>query len=112
MLRAFIITLDEPVYAPVYLTKILDAVDHEVVGVTALSPTRRIGALGLAKKRWALYGPWDFLRSLDLLQTFLDFLRLSGYPFLHVSQLIARLDASPAGDLPTVSLGSGGQLKS
>ena len=66
MLRVFIITLDEPVYAPVYLTNILAAVGHQIVGLTPLPATSQIGAWGLVRNRLAVYGPVDFLRAVAI----------------------------------------------
>jgi methionyl-tRNA formyltransferase len=66
MLRVFIITLDEPVYAPVYLTKILAAVDHRIVGLTALPAASQIGTWGLVRNRMAVYGPLDVLRAVAI----------------------------------------------
>jgi methionyl-tRNA formyltransferase len=65
-MRVFIITQDEPVYAPTYLSKIIAKSRHPVVGVTALSPAGKQGWLRLAKSRLEMYGPRDFLRAVSL----------------------------------------------
>ena len=73
-MRVFVITQDEPVYAPVYLAKIIQPFDklrtpqvnHSVVGITALSPAGKKGGLSFAKQRLAMYGLWDFLRAASL----------------------------------------------
>jgi hypothetical protein len=64
--RVFIITLDDPVYAPVYLAKIIQKSRHPVVGITALPATGQKGWRRFAKERLAMYGPWDFLRAVSL----------------------------------------------
>jgi methionyl-tRNA formyltransferase len=62
-MRIFIVTLDEPVYAPVYVQKIIEKAGQQVVGITLLSAAGRRGWLGLAKQRLAMYGVRDFLRA-------------------------------------------------
>ena len=62
-MRVFIITQDEPVYAPVYLTKILNEIRYPVVGVTALSPAGRSSWTKLARQRLDMYGPVDFTKA-------------------------------------------------
>jgi methionyl-tRNA formyltransferase len=62
-LRVYIVTLNEPVYAPVYVAKLIQKVRHQIVGITALPLGGRKGWLGLAGQRLAIYGPRDFLRA-------------------------------------------------
>ncbi len=62
-LRVYIVTLNEPVYAPVYVARLIQKVRHEIVGITALPLGGRKGWLGLAGQRLAIYGPRDFLRA-------------------------------------------------
>lgn len=62
-MRIFIITQDEPVYAPLYLEKIIQQVKHPIVGVTALSPSGNKGWISFAKQRLGMYGLWDFFRA-------------------------------------------------
>jgi methionyl-tRNA formyltransferase len=63
MARVFIITQDEPVYAPAYLAEILAKSRHPVVGITALSPGAGVGWGTLVRRRLQMYGPRDFLRA-------------------------------------------------
>ena len=65
-MRVFIITQDEPVYTPVYLTNVIQKCDHSVVGMTALSPSGQIGWVILAKQRLAMYGPVDFIKAVSI----------------------------------------------
>ena len=65
-MRVFIITQDEPVYIPVYLSKIIEGTDQKVVGVTALSPAGNRGWVRLAKQRFDVYGPVDFMKAVSL----------------------------------------------
>ncbi len=64
-MRLFLITQDEPLYAPRYVGRIIDALgpDHAVVGVTALDPGGHLGFWGLVRQRFAMYGPADFVRA-------------------------------------------------
>jgi methionyl-tRNA formyltransferase len=61
--RVFIVTQDEPVYAPAYLESILAASRHEFVGVAALSAGGRHGFLALVMERRRMYGTADFVRA-------------------------------------------------
>lgn len=63
MLRVFIITQDEPIYAPVYVEKLIRTLDHSVVGITALSPQGQKGWRFLLRQRLDMYGPRDFVRA-------------------------------------------------
>lgn len=65
-MRVFIITQDEPVYTPVYLEKIIRKTTHSIVGVTALSPSGKIGWINLAKQRLNVYGPKDFAKAVAI----------------------------------------------
>ena len=63
-MRVFVITQDEPIYAPKYLDALVSAASaHDVVGVTALAPGGKAGFTGLVKERWRMYGPVDFVRA-------------------------------------------------
>ncbi len=64
-LRLFVVTQDEPLYAPRYVAAIRDALAgrHDLVGITALDPAGSLGWLGLVRQRWAMYGPVDFVRA-------------------------------------------------
>lgn len=62
-LKVFVVTQDEPVYAPAYLAAILDAADHDFVGVTALSVGGSRGFLAVVRERFDIYGLQDFLRA-------------------------------------------------
>ncbi len=64
-LRLFVVTQDEPLYAPRYFAAILRALGgrHDLVGVTALDPAGSLGWSGLVRQRWAMYGPVDFVRA-------------------------------------------------
>ncbi len=64
-MRLFLITQDEPVYAPRYVGRILAALGsgHEVVGVTALDPGGALGFWGVVRMRLRMYGPVDFARA-------------------------------------------------
>jgi methionyl-tRNA formyltransferase len=61
--RVFVITQDEPIYAPRYLAATVEKSRHEFVGVTALAPGGKHGFWGLVRERWRLYGTVDFLRA-------------------------------------------------
>lgn len=61
-LRVFIVTQDEPLYAPRYLRRAIAALEHDIVGVAALDPGGPGGWRGLLRQRLAMYGPLDFLR--------------------------------------------------
>jgi methionyl-tRNA formyltransferase len=65
-MRIFIITQDEPVYAPVYLAKIIQRARHSIVGITALSPAGNSGWVKLTRQRLAMYGPLDFIKAAAL----------------------------------------------
>ncbi len=64
-LRLYVVTQDEPLYAPRYLAAIRRALvgRHDLVGVTALDPAGGLGWWGLVRQRWAMYGPVDFARA-------------------------------------------------
>ncbi len=64
-LRLFVVTQDEPLYAPRYLAAIRRAVAgrHDLVGITALDPAGSLGWWGLIRQRWSMYGPVDFARA-------------------------------------------------
>ncbi len=64
-LDLFVVTQDEPLYAPRYLAAICDAIAgrHRVVGVTALDPGGAGGWWRLVRQRFAMYGPVDFARA-------------------------------------------------
>ncbi len=61
-MRVFIITQDEPVYAPLYLRKIVEKTRgrHVVVGLAALSVAGRKGWVSFLRDRLGIYGPRDF----------------------------------------------------
>lgn len=61
-LRIFIVTQDEPLYAPRYLRRAIARLRHDVVGTAALDPGGARGWGGLLRQRLAMYGPFDFLR--------------------------------------------------
>jgi methionyl-tRNA formyltransferase len=61
--KIFVITQDEPIYAPRYLESVVTRARHEFVGVTALAPGGKHGFRGLVKERWHLYGAVDFARA-------------------------------------------------
>lgn len=61
-LRVFIVTQDEPLYAPRYLRRAIARLRHDVVGVAALDPGGARGWSGLLRQRLAMYGVLDFLR--------------------------------------------------
>lgn len=65
-MRVFFITVDDPVYAPLYLQKIIEPDEFEFVGVTALSPFGRRGLWATLRERYGLYGPRDFARAVQL----------------------------------------------
>ena len=61
-LRVFVVTQDEPLYAPRYLRRVFARLRHDLVGVAALDPGGARGWGGLLRQRLAMYGPLDFLR--------------------------------------------------
>ena len=62
-LKVFVVTQDDPVYAPVYLDAILEASGHEFVGITALPMGGRKGFLTTVRDRFRIYGPAAFVRA-------------------------------------------------
>lgn len=62
-MKVFVVTQDEPVYAPLYLDAVLAAARHECVGVAALPPGGEKGFLALVAERRRMYGAADFLRA-------------------------------------------------
>lgn len=62
-MRVFIITVDEPLYAPLYLQGIVDSSRCDFVGITAL-PLAETGLVPLLTQRLRLYGCRDFARAL------------------------------------------------
>jgi methionyl-tRNA formyltransferase len=61
-LRVFVVTQDEPLYAPRYLRRVLGVLRHDVIGAAALAPAGPGGWGALVRQRFAMYGPIDFLR--------------------------------------------------
>lgn len=63
-MRVFVITQDEPVYAPRYLARIHEKISprHEIIGVTALSPAAA-GWPSVIRQKLGVYGPVDFVRA-------------------------------------------------
>ncbi|PYN02784.1 MAG: hypothetical protein DME02_24800 [Candidatus Rokuibacteriota bacterium] len=61
--KVFVVTQDEPVYAPVYVDAIIAACRHEFVGVTALPAGGTKGFLALVRQRLRMYGTVDFIRA-------------------------------------------------
>ncbi|MBU0679594.1 MAG: formyl transferase [Verrucomicrobia bacterium] len=62
-MRVFIITQNEPIYAPLYIQKIIDRIDSPIIGISPLSPTGKKGWSGLIRQRLEMYGLRDFLRG-------------------------------------------------
>jgi methionyl-tRNA formyltransferase len=62
-MRVFIITQNEPVYAPVYLANIIQRTDHSIIGITVLPPYGNKGWSNFLMQRIAMYGLWDFVKA-------------------------------------------------
>ncbi len=62
-MRVFIITQDEPIYAPLYLANIIERSRQSIVGITTLSPTGNKGWIRFIQQRWSMYGPLDFAKA-------------------------------------------------
>ncbi|MBM3657986.1 MAG: hypothetical protein FJW95_00560 [Actinobacteria bacterium] len=62
-MRVFVVTQNEPLYAPRYLEAIVESTNHDLVGVTALPAGGKRGFAHLVRQRLAIYGPVDFVRA-------------------------------------------------
>ena len=104
-LRVHVITVDEPVYAPVYVSKIIERTHQHVIGITAVSPTGKKSWVQFLRDRFSIYGFRDFVRAAMLfsrcrLQSFLPSTMRNGHDY-SIAQVAARhnIDIYPSSDI-------------